>query len=117
MSDRSWIVPWEVDDKTLLLDRDHGTITISTGFANRFSFIYGDPRKMAEVLHEIAGALLQCQDVSYDDNNNPVQCKKPGTVRIAYSTGDGTYMPARTLCDDHCPWHKMGLVHESLRPH
>jgi hypothetical protein len=101
MSDRSWSLDWKIDDKTILLDRNSGTLAISVGFANRFSIIYGDPRKMAEILREIADTLLQCEHIGLDANNNPVQCNTPGTVRREYKRSGNGYMPAFTVCDDH----------------
>lgn len=76
-------------------------VQVSTGFANHFRFMYGDPRKMAEVLREIADTLLQCDHIGFDANNHPVQCTTPGTVRRKYSRAAETYTPAMTLCDDH----------------
>jgi hypothetical protein len=101
MSIKETAFVWKVYDKEISLNRDSGILKISTKVANHFSFLYGDPRKMAEALHEIADALLQCQHVDYDADDHPVRCDKLGTVRREYGRSGDSYMPAHTLCDDH----------------
>jgi len=100
----TWSSVWKLDDKRIWLNRDQGTLTIYLlpGLPTNFELVYGDPRKMAEALHEIADALLQCEHIiGYNADDSPVYCNKPGTVRSEFSLCDGGFRTARTFCDEH----------------
>jgi hypothetical protein len=105
----TWIFQWGLDDnKVITLDRDGGSLRISTktggNWSGFFSFQYGDPRKLAEVLSEIAASLRKCQRiVSYDDRDVPIFCDDEGTVLDVSEF----YKPV--FCDEHHREHEQRM--------